>query len=219
MKGPSGCCSMRRSLVSPASCHTLYAKFAIAYPGRFRGRCQRGAWNIRSGWTTSRPSGKKSGIVVDAQASEGESLPSGTRASTEDVVLPRKLARKIVELVADHDAARERPRDAAIKLFEGVAPRNQRFRDALRPVVLQWMEVCDWFMARTHESGTKDDDIDLAELRKNFELFESTLLAITGLTIASYSGMETRRNIRLRWDGCSHRVRHKGCRAYPRARR
>ena len=120
---------------------------------------------------------KKAHISIEAKPSEDGKTPSTIEAS--GVLLPRKVARKIEGLIADHDAARQRPQDAAIKLFEGVpAPSNQRFRDRLRPVVLQWMRVCQWFMERTHESGYTDADIDQTEFKKHFELFESTLLAI-----------------------------------------
>jgi hypothetical protein len=119
---------------------------------------------------------KKAHISVEAKPSETGKAPSTVQAS--EVVLPRKVARKIERSIADHDAARQRPQDAALKLFEGVAPSNQRFRDRLRPVLLQWMQVCQWFMERTHESGYTDADIDLPEFKKQFELFESTLLAI-----------------------------------------
>jgi hypothetical protein len=119
---------------------------------------------------------KKSNVILEAKPSEGGRTPSATHAS--DVVLPRRVARKIESLITDHDAARLRPQDAAMKLFEGIAPSNQMFRDRLRPVVVQWMQVCDWFMERTHESGYTDADIDLPEFKNNFELFESTLLAI-----------------------------------------
>jgi hypothetical protein len=119
---------------------------------------------------------KKARVNPEAKPSEAGKSPSMVQAS--EIALPRKIVRKIESLIADHDAARQRPQEAAMKLFEGVAPSNQRFRDRLRPVVLQWMQVCDWFMERTHESGYTDADIDLPEFKKNFELFESTLLAI-----------------------------------------
>ena len=72
------------------------------------------------------------------------------------IVVSKRMAKKIAALVDDHERARARPRDAAMRLFEGVAPRNQKYRDSVRPVVLQWMEVCNWFMERTHESGSRD---------------------------------------------------------------
>lgn len=120
---------------------------------------------------------RRAGIAIDSPPSADGGAVSAEKSSTE-VALPRKLARKIGKLLDDHDASREKPRDTAVRLFEGAAPRNQRFREALRPVVVQWMEVCDWFMKRTHDSGTADDKFDPAEFRKNFELFESTLLGI-----------------------------------------
>jgi hypothetical protein len=106
------------------------------------------------------------------------------------IAVPKRVALKIAALVDDHERARERPRDTAMRLFEGVAPRNQKYRDSVRPVVMQWMEVCNWFMERTHESGSKDTDFDLAELRKNFELFESTLLAMSRAVSAFFENAE-----------------------------
>jgi len=117
---------------------------------------------------------KRAGVSADAKPSEDEN-----RVDLAVLVsVPRKIARKIESLIADHDAARQRPQEAAMKLFEGIAPSNQQFRDRLRPVIVQWIQVCDWFMERTHESGFTDADVDLPEFKKNFELFESTLLAI-----------------------------------------
>lgn len=119
---------------------------------------------------------KRARIETEVKPSDPGEPVSATPA--QGVVLPRKLVRKIDRLIADHEAARQRPEETAIRLFEGVAPSNQKFRDRIRPVVVQWMEVCNWFMARTHEAGFTDDEIDLPEFTKNFELFESTLLAI-----------------------------------------
>src|SRR5271156_1284744 len=65
---------------------------------------------------------KKAHISIEAKPSEDGRTPSTIEAS--GVLLPRKVARKIEGLIADHDAARQRPQDAAIKLFEGVAPSN-----------------------------------------------------------------------------------------------
>src|ERR1700733_3576902 len=63
---------------------------------------------------------KKAHISVEAKPSEAGKAPSTVQAS--EVVLPRKVARKIERLIADHDAARQRPQDAALKLFVGVGP-------------------------------------------------------------------------------------------------
>jgi hypothetical protein len=74
------------------------------------------------------------------------------------ILVPKRVARKIAALVDDHERARERPRDAAMRLFESVAPRNQQYRDSVRPVILQWMEVGNWFLvygtdARVRQPG------------------------------------------------------------------
>ena len=53
--------------------------------------------------------------------------------------LPLELARSIAELISDHEKARERPWDAAKRLFIGLRPENQRFVDTLRPAITQWL--------------------------------------------------------------------------------
>jgi len=127
---------------------------------------------------------KRAAPGVDGKPSQAGSEQRGAVAP--GVVVPKRLAMKISALVEDHERARERLRDAAMRLFEGVAPRNQKYRDSVRPVVLQWMEVGNWFMERTHESGSQDADFDVYELRKKFELFESTLLAISRAVAAFF---------------------------------
>src|ERR1700733_2097498 len=121
---------------------------------------------------------KKAAISLEQKPAEAEITNSVSALSSSTILLPRKLAQKIGRLIEDHNAAREKPIDAAIRLFEGIAPENERFRDNLRPVVLQWLETCDWFMERTHDSGTIDSAVEIEELRRNFVIFESTLLTI-----------------------------------------
>jgi hypothetical protein len=121
---------------------------------------------------------KKAGFVTDGAFPGSKIGDSPEVASEGEASLPRKVVVMVASLVADHEAARERPMDAAIRLFEGVLPENQKFRDTLRPVAVQWLEITQWFMKKTHDSGMTDGDLDLAELRKKFELFELTLLGI-----------------------------------------
>jgi hypothetical protein len=130
----------------------------------------------------------KRDVSVEGKASETGGEQAGLAAP--GIVVPKQVAKKIAALVDDHDRARARPRETAMRLFEGVAPRNQKYRDSVRPVVLQWMEVCKWFMERTHESGDRDADFDLAELRKNFVVFESTLLAMSRVVSAFFENTE-----------------------------
>jgi len=121
---------------------------------------------------------KKAGLPTHGSFPTAHSQSPAVSAAAEEAALPRELVSMVSSLVTDHEAARERPIDAAIRLFEGVAPENQKFRDALRPGIVQWLEVTNWFMRKTHDSGFRDGDIDLAELRKRFDLFELTLLGI-----------------------------------------
>jgi hypothetical protein len=92
--------------------------------------------------------------------------------------LPLELARPIFELVRDHESARERPKDAARRLFIGLRPENERFTDALRPAITQWLEITGWFMSITHDNGRVDLDFNENDLVQKFEIFESTLRAI-----------------------------------------
>jgi hypothetical protein len=94
------------------------------------------------------------------------------------VSFPPDIARLIAELIADHEATREKSRDAAEKLLIGLNPENDISRDAIRPTVTLWLDVTNWFMGITHDSGRKDSVVDDAELRKNFALFETALLGI-----------------------------------------
>src|ERR1700674_776813 len=121
---------------------------------------------------------KKAGVNLEGKGPGTEHSDSAVDSLPPQTALPRKLAEKIGRLIGDHEEAREKPMDAAVRLFEGIAPENQNFRDSLRPVVLQWLATCDWFMERTHDSGATDADIEIEELRKNFGIFESTVLTI-----------------------------------------
>jgi len=121
---------------------------------------------------------KKAGFATDGALPGSKMGDSPGAAIAEEAPLPREIVVMVASLVANHEAARERPMDAAIRLFEGVLPENQKFRDTLRPVAVQWLEITDWFMKKTHDSGVTDKDLDIAELRKKFGLFELTLLGI-----------------------------------------
>jgi hypothetical protein len=121
---------------------------------------------------------KKAGLATDGAFPGSKMGDLPTAPVSQETPLPRKVVVMIASLVADHEATREKPMDAAIRLFEGVVPENQKFRDTLRPVAVQWLEITEWFMKKTHDSGATDNDVDLGELRKKFDLFELTLLGI-----------------------------------------
>ncbi len=106
-------------------------------------------------------------------------LSDGTNISpSPDIQIPRDLFIKIATLIKDHETTRTKPEDTAIRLFEACAPENHQSRDTLRPVIIQWLEVTNWFEKRNHDSGRVDADCDSIELRRQFDLFESALGAL-----------------------------------------
>jgi len=112
----------------------------------------------------------RDGSVPGLLRDDGEEIPSSP-----DVNVPIPVIREIGELVRDHNNARERPFEAATRLFEAIAPENQHLRDVLRPILENWIEVTHWFVQRAHDAGTVDSEFDQAELRAKFELFEGCL--------------------------------------------
>ena len=113
------------------------------------------------------------------------SIPDPIRPDRSDVppspelAISRRLFLEISGLIKDHVSTRARPQDAALRLFEMVAPENEQFRTALRPMLQQWLETTDWFMGKAHDSGATDAECcDADELLRQFELFETMLGAL-----------------------------------------
>ncbi|MFI5394325.1 MAG: hypothetical protein ACHQ9S_02230 [Candidatus Binatia bacterium] len=96
------------------------------------------------------------------------------------VSLPVPIMRAIARLLKDHAETREKPLEAATRLFETCAPENQQLQESLRPVVKHWIEVTEWFVPNAHDTGKMDADVDETLLRRQFELFERTLVALVG---------------------------------------
>jgi hypothetical protein len=119
---------------------------------------------------------KRAGLTTDGTFPAEWVASDSARSKHAQIALPHGLARSIAMLIADHEAARERPSDRARRLFAGIRPEIQI--DAIRPAVTQWLEVTDWFMKITHDSYRVDGAINDAELQAKFALFETALLAI-----------------------------------------
>jgi len=101
-----------------------------------------------------------------------ETLPSS------DIALPVSLFRKVGRIIKEHTEARERPRDAAMRLFEGIDSGNADFRDRLRPIIGQWLDVTRWFEKKVHDSGIQDSDTPEVDFQEHFRLFEETLATL-----------------------------------------
>jgi len=109
------------------------------------------------------------------------SADAGSIPSALTVLIPTQAAIVVQQLITDHRLAREKPREAAVRLFEGCAPENEQSRASLTPQIQQWMAVTDWFVDRAHVPyvplGTEEpqtwDGMD-----QKFDLFETTLIAM-----------------------------------------
>ena len=119
---------------------------------------------------------KRAGFLIGESVSPSlvkrETLPSS------DIASLMGFLRKVDRIIKEHIEARERPRDAAMRLFEGVDPGNAAFRDRLRPVIKQWLYVTGWFVKRVHDSGSQDLDTPELDFQERFRLFEQTLAAL-----------------------------------------
>ncbi len=131
---------------------------------------------------------KKAGLslesVIPMQVTAEQSIPSS------DIRLSRKLMQKIATLLKDHVAAREKRHDTATRLFKGFTSEDQNLGNTLRPVIMQWMDVTEWFMKKTHDSGNQDNSIDGKEFIRNFELFEKTLGALEHGFFTTVEGLD-----------------------------
>jgi len=110
--------------------------------------------------------------VIPTDVTAGGSVPSTGMS------IPRRLMQNVAILLKDHVDAREKPKEAAIRLFRGISPGSPSLHDSLRPVINQWFEVTEWFVKNVHEGHDQNRNTDLEELKKHFELFESTLGAL-----------------------------------------
>lgn len=131
---------------------------------------------------------KKAGFTLDG--SMPANITGGQTTPSPDVPITPRLFRGVASLLRDHLEAREKPEASAIRLFVGIAPENQAPRDALRPIVHQWLEVTEWFVGKAHDSGTQDISIDEADFVYRFELFEMTLRALVRAFFKTVDGLD-----------------------------
>ncbi len=85
--------------------------------------------------------------------------------------------RLLASLIERHKSTNSRALTIAERLFRADRPENRHLGDALVPILRQWLDLKKWFVARAHENR-KDADCDWAEFRRQFALFEKTLLTL-----------------------------------------
>jgi hypothetical protein len=103
----------------------------------------------------------------------GKELPLTT-----EVPIPIEVYRKVSKLIRDHIQTREKPKEAAQRLFQAIDPKNKDAEGILRPRIYHWIKITEWFVERAHERGATDDMMGADELKKRFEIFEAALSAM-----------------------------------------
>ncbi len=120
---------------------------------------------------------KKYGLPLDGslptRVNEAEPSPS-----SRDVAIPRAIYKKVARLVMGHEETREKPRDAARRLFQAIDPNNAASEATLRPRVEHWIQSTEWFVKRAHDRGSTDAEMGGEELKKCFEAVEYALSAM-----------------------------------------
>ncbi|MBW2000773.1 MAG: hypothetical protein JRJ29_22775 [Deltaproteobacteria bacterium] len=113
------------------------------------------------------------GRSLPVEVTEGDELPSSIEIS-----MPIDLYQKIAELIHDHEKSREKPYEAAKRLFQAIDSRNRESEGLLRPRIEHWINITNWFMNYVHKWNLDDDEIDAVNLRRRFQTFETTLIAL-----------------------------------------
>jgi len=133
----------------------------------------------------------RAGISFDVPPLPSTTDPSATPAAPGAVPVPKKLFEKIRKMLKDHVETREKPLEAARRLFEAVAPENKKLRNEVMPLLVQWIQITEWFVTETHE-GVSPDGAGNApdELIIKFQQFELTLLSLIGKFFKTLGGLD-----------------------------
>jgi len=95
------------------------------------------------------------------------------------LLIPGKLAHDIRHVLRDHKLTREKPREAALRLYETFAPRDEDIREALKPLAEEaWVNVTGWFASKAHQPMDNIGEPSNAELALMFSMFEQLLETI-----------------------------------------
>lgn len=176
-------------------------------PGRIRliAHAMREIWNRLPDYLTGERVGKRLDYVsrvdtIEKKWNEHRQMNSTSASqsnpvspSSQYIPIPLDLYNELDLLISDHGATRQRPLDAARRLYEGLDPQNTtKMGDALRPVLLQWVEITRWSVAHAHDSGQgkRDGDYNWDEIRGKFELMELALRSIVGAFFVSVKELD-----------------------------
>ena len=131
---------------------------------------------------------RRSGFPADggvpAGVTQTQEVPSG------GVPVPRRLFLMIASLVRDHAETREKPMEAAIRLFQSLDPHGKIPREKLLPLADQWLDATDWFERMVHNWKIRDEEVDTQQFQKRFELFEATVGAMVRAFFATVAELD-----------------------------
>lgn len=107
-----------------------------------------------------------------------DAISTEVRIPIEGILLPPSVYQEIASLIRDHVQAREKPEEAAFRMVCSIDPANSGYRDAMRPVISNWLDITHWFVKRVHESSRDLSAEEEEGLLSQFEQFEAFLRAL-----------------------------------------
>jgi len=114
------------------------------------------------------------------------------------VMVPRTILVRVERLIKEHEEVRDRKHDNVRRMLLALDPENEAAKEGLYPVIKQWVDETEWFVALAHEG----DDIELAEneLEERFRRFEKWLRLLSGYF---YEGLEEIESIVNKANACA----------------
>jgi hypothetical protein len=106
------------------------------------------------------------------------------------LALNQDLLRLLQELIDDHKATRAKRLPIAARLFQADRPENRHLGDTLVPVLRQWVDLKDWFVSHAHDGGKTDAQQNWTEIKRNFSLFEETVLTLGESFFLTIQGLD-----------------------------
>lgn len=103
----------------------------------------------------------------------------------ETIPVPLNVCKEIDQILDRYRNNNETYRSKMFRLFKSLQNRETS-EEILRPIVLHWIEVTEWFRKKVH-IGEKTSSIDIDKIKQKFIEFERMLYALQGNI---YSGMD-----------------------------
>jgi len=129
----------------------------------------------------------KAGISLDSIATTEVTTSAAPTALIE---IPREVFERIQKILKDHHETREKPIEAARRLFETIAPENKNLKHETLPIFEQWIQITRWFVSETNEgTATKNEEEADVELIKRFQIFETALVSLVGKFFKTIGGL------------------------------